>query len=89
MSSDVLCAAFGVKPTTVQGKSKLIRDMFDMYQLDPDWTLPSQIDQNPMAWMITVNGLIIDARRAPPEIQAEAYRLGLIPYMPGTDKAGE
>lgn len=54
-----------------------------MYQLDPNWTLPSLMDHNPMAWMITVNGLIIDARHAPREIQEAAYRKGLIPYIPG------
>ncbi len=27
--------------------------------------------------------LIIDARHAPPEIQTEAYRKGLILYLPG------
>jgi hypothetical protein len=53
-----------------------------MYQLDLNWTLPSQIDKNPMAWMIMVDGFIIDARHAPAEIQEEAYRRGLIPYIP-------
>ncbi len=41
------------------------------------------MDHNPMAWMITVNGLIIDARHAPRAIQEEAYRKGIIPYIPG------
>ncbi len=41
------------------------------------------MDHNPMAWMITVNGLIVDARHAPRAIQEEAYRKGIIPYIPG------
>ena len=36
-----------------------------------------------MVWMLEVDGLIIDARTAPLEFQQEAYRLGLIPYIPG------
>jgi hypothetical protein len=32
--------------------------------------------------MITVDGFIIDARYAPREIQEEALRKGLIPYLP-------
>ncbi|HEV2122682.1 MAG TPA: hypothetical protein VGW38_07905 [Chloroflexota bacterium] len=32
--------------------------------------------------MISVNGLIFDARYAPSEIQQEALRRGLIPYLP-------
>jgi len=82
MSVPDLCAAFGVKSATVGGKSKIIRDMFKMYQFDPRWSLPSKVDQNPMAWMISVNGFLLDARQAPAEIQAEAYRRGLIPSMP-------
>lgn len=39
-------------------------DMFGIFQMHPDWTLPSQIDENPMAWMIMVNGLIVDAGHA-------------------------
>jgi hypothetical protein len=33
--------------------------------------------------MIQVNGLIVDARHLPRDIQEEAYRKGLIPYIPG------
>ena len=36
-----------------------------------------------MAWMIMVDGLIVDARHVPRQIQEEAYRKGLIPYIPG------
>ena len=89
MSVAELCAAFGVKQSTVGGKSKLIRDLFKMYQFDPDWTLPSKLDNNPMVWMISVNGFLIDARYAPADIQAEAYRRGLIPYIPGKAREDE
>jgi len=89
MTVSELCTAFGVKQSTMGTKSRYIRDLFKMYQFDPNWTLPSLMDQNPVAWMITVNGFIIDARYAPPEIQAEAYRRGLIPYIPGKAKEGE
>jgi hypothetical protein len=35
-----------------------------------------------MSWLISVNGLIIDARQAPRAVQVEALRKGLIPYLP-------
>lgn len=54
----------------------------NMNRLDPDWCLPSMIDRNPMAWFIMVNGLIVDARQMPREIQEVAYKKGLIPYIP-------
>lgn len=83
MRMDDLCALMGVSKSTGANKASEIRKLFGMYQFDPTWTLPSLMDQNPMAWMIMVNGLIIDARHAPREIQEEAFRKGLIPYIPG------
>lgn len=56
--------------------------MFDMYQMDPDWSLPSLIDKNPLVWMLEVNGLIMDVRHAPREVQEIAFEKGLIPYIP-------
>lgn len=86
MRMENLCALMGVAKSTGANKAAEIRKLFGMYQFDPNWTLPSLMDQNPMAWMITVNGFIVDARHAPPEIQAEAYRKGLIPYIPGSPR---
>lgn len=77
-----IASYFGLSSSIMQTKSKQIRDLLDMYQFAPDWTLPSMVDQNPLIWMIQVNGLVIDARHAPREIQEEAFRKGLIPYIP-------
>jgi hypothetical protein len=74
--------AFGVAESTGQGKSKLIRDMLKIRTFDARWTLPSQMDRNPTAWMIEINGLIVDARYLKREFQEEAFRKGLIPYVP-------
>jgi hypothetical protein len=82
MRADELCRKIGVSQGTASAKSRQIMDMLGIYQLHPDWTLPSQMDDNPMAWMIMVNGLIVDVRYMPSAIQEEAYRKGLIPYMP-------
>jgi hypothetical protein len=81
-----LCTAFDVSQSAMAGKSGLIRKMFQMYQMDPSWTLPSKLAMNPLVWMITVNGFAIDARYAPPEIQYEAYQRGLIPFIPSGEK---
>jgi hypothetical protein len=40
-----------------------------------------------MAWMISVDGFVVDARTMPPEVQAEARRRGLIPDL-STDGMG-
>src|SRR5438552_5112770 len=77
-----IASYFGLSSSTMQAKSKQIRDLLDMYQFAPDWTLPSMVDQNPLIWMLEVNGLIIDVRHAPRAIQEEALSKGLIPYIP-------
>jgi Domain of unknown function (DUF6398) len=83
MASSEIANHFGLSPSTMQAKSKQIRDLLGMYQMDPDWTLPSKMDDNLLAWMIQVNGIVIDARHAPRWVQEEAFRKGLIPYIPG------
>jgi hypothetical protein len=83
MRLDEVCALMGVSKSTGANKAGEIRKIFDMYQFGSNWTLPSLMDENPMAWMITVNGLIVDARHVPRQIQEESFRKGLIPYIPG------
>jgi hypothetical protein len=74
---------FGVGKGSPAAKSKVIRDLFNIGLMDPDWTLPSRIASNPMVWYIMVDGLVVDARTMPLPIQIEAYNMGLIPYIPG------
>ena len=77
-----LCERIRVSQSTASNKSREIWNKLDLMQLDPDWCLPSMLEDNLLAWMIEVNGLIVDARMMPREVQEEAYRLGLIPYVP-------
>lgn len=66
------------------GASKLatIRKMMKLHQFDPDWTLPERMEDNPLVWMLQVNGFMMDVRDAPREVQEVAFRKGLIPYLP-------
>jgi hypothetical protein len=89
MTSAKIAEGFGVSQQTMQTKSKIIRDKLEIMQFDPDWCLPSRLGDNPLVWMLEVDGLVIDARSAPIEFQQEAYRLGLIPYIPGEDSPDE
>ena len=82
MRADELCQHFGLSPKTGSAKSTAILEVLKSGQMDPHWTLPSRMGDNPMAWLIQVNGLIVDARHAPREIQEEAFRRGMIPYLP-------
>jgi len=89
MTSAQIAEDFGVSQQTMLTKSTIIRDRLDLMQMDPEWCLPSLMGDNPLVWMLEVDGLIIDARTAPLEFQQEAYRLGLIPYIPGDDLSQE
>ena len=82
LRADELCAWFGLSKSTGGNKATQIKQILKIDFFDPQWTLPSRMDSNPMAWMISVNGLIVDARHLPRPIQEEAYRKGLIPYLP-------
>jgi hypothetical protein len=85
MNATDLCKAFGLSASTGAAKSKVVRDVLKMSYFDPNWCLPSLLDHNPMAWMITVNGFIVDARGMPIEIQEEAHRKGLPTFRTGAD----
>jgi hypothetical protein len=75
--------AFGVAESTGQGKSRTIREVLVIYHFDHRWTLPSRWDDNPMIWMLNdANGIMFDIREQPLELQREAYRRGMIPYVP-------
>ena len=74
---------FGIAESTGQNKSKEVRDVLKMGPLSPEWTLPSRLADNPMVWMLQINGMIIDIRQAPTELQELAYEKGLIPFVPG------
>lgn len=74
---------FGIAESTGQNKSREIRHVLKMRLLSPEWTLPSQLADNPMVWMLQINGMMIDIRKAPVELQELAYEKGLIPFIPG------
>ena len=77
-----VCAVFGVSQGTAGAKARVISDALGTRQFDPKWTLPSMIDRNPLVWMAEVNGLLVDLRHMPREIQEIAFEKGMIPYIP-------
>ena len=78
----VIYEFFGIGESTGQSKSKEIRDTLKMDWMSPEWTLPSRLANNPMVWLLQVNGLMVDIRRAPIELQQLAFEKGLIPFIP-------
>jgi hypothetical protein len=76
-----LAGLMGVGQGTAANKAKAIGTALGMSQFDADWTLPSLIDQHPLAWFIQVDGIMVDVRTMPVEIQEIAFEKGLIPYL--------
>jgi hypothetical protein len=45
------------------------------------------MDKNPLTWLVIINGLVVDVRNLPREIQEELARRGLIPFVPSEKMA--
>lgn len=77
-------AGFGVSEATGVNKSMTIRNLFKMHRFDVEWTVAGSRDKNPLAWMVMVDGLPMDARTLPRPLQEELFRRGMIPYLPSS-----
>lgn len=89
MSSAEMAKGFGVSQGTMMAKSRIIRKELGLFPLNPDWCIPAMIKDNPLVWMLDVGGFMMDIRTAPRHIQEEAYRLGLIPFIPADNQEPE
>ncbi len=87
--SEEIAEWFGVSTATMHSKARTIREGLDLIPLDPRLTLPSRMGQNPLVWMLSVNGLVMDIRDAPREAQQVAFDEGLIPYIPAGPKGAD
>jgi hypothetical protein len=81
-TADQLSEAFGVAKSTMSSKARQVRDLLQVSHFSPEFQRADVAAKNPLAWIIEVNGLAVDARRVPFEIQVEAFQRGIIPYIP-------
>ena len=82
LSGNQICTLMGIPLSTLANKAKVIRDLLRLRPLDLRYCRRDLLERHPMAWMILVNGIMVDAREMPPEIQEEARSQGLIPDIP-------
>ena len=82
LSAAQLCSIFRVSKSTGAAKAKRIEQLLKIRVMDPRWTLPIRLAENPVAWLLEFNGVVVDARSLPKELQEAAHRKGLIPYVP-------
>ena len=82
MTTSEMCATFAVGQSTASAKAAEIRRVLNLHPFDPNWSLQSLLDKNPLVWMLQINGVILDIREAPRHVQEIALGQGLIPYLP-------
>ena len=84
-----ISAGIGVPKSTLGNKAALICKTLKITRLTYDYHRKDMLAQDPLVWMIEVNGFLMDARKAPPEVQAELRRRGIIPDIdPAPDEPG-
>jgi len=82
MTMAQLAEAFGVAGSTAANKAKIVRGHLRMHLTQAQWMLPGLAHDNPLIWMLQVDGLVVDVRHMPREVQALAFAKGLIPFIP-------
>lgn len=79
LTVDQISDGIGVPKSTLGNKAASICRILRITRLTYDYHRREMLAKDPLAWMIEVNGFLMDARKAPPEVQAELRRRGIIP----------
>jgi len=82
LTAEQLSQRLGLSKSTLAAKAKRVQDLLRIVPFEPRYCRRALLADNPLVWMISVNGFLVDARTMPPEIQMEARRRGLIPDLP-------
>lgn len=82
MRAEDLAALFGVSQKTAANKARTVRDILNAGQADPNWWRPSNMEKNPFAWWVSVNGLAVDSRKLPLPVQEQLAKERIIPFVP-------
>ena len=88
LRTDEIASGFGVAKGTASAKGTAVTKALDLMQLDPRFCIGSLVDNNPLIWILSVNGFMVDVRNMPREVQEIAFEKGMIPYIPA-DRSGE
>ena len=60
---------FGTKNSTVSNKAREIKDMFDMWYFNPEFSTQRMAESNPFSQMVMVDGLIVPIDTLPDDLQ--------------------
>lgn len=87
ISADAIAQQFGVAKSTAAAKATRIETVLGLKAFEPELSRRVIVDHHPLAWLICVDGFVVDARSLPVALQEQAQRQGLIPFVPGDASA--
>jgi hypothetical protein len=76
LTAKQLAEALGVVQTTMANKAGIINRLLDIGIFEPDLTRVATIEQHPMAWLVDVDGFIVDARTFPTSCRTKPAVVG-------------
>lgn len=82
-----MCDRLGMGRSTGVAKGGEVIAALKIRPLDSKWLHPEVLANDPQAWLIDAGGMIVDARQLPLDLQQQAFRLGLIPFVPSEDSS--
>ncbi|GAA0117027.1 DUF6398 domain-containing protein [Clostridium senegalense] len=80
-----LFSIFNVSSSSITKRYNEICEILNITLLDIKWTLPSNIEKNPLTWLINLDGFITDIRYSSKNIQEKALEKKLFDYIPNCD----
>ena len=81
LTAKQLAERLGVVQTTMANKAGLINRTLGIGIFEPELTRIAMLEQHPMAWIVEVDGFLVDARMLSDDLQDQARRRGLIPDL--------
>lgn len=84
MRFDELSRLTGVSKSALATKARLIMNLLRIMPFEPNYCRQEILVRNPFAWMVEVDGIRVDARSLPVEVEVDLTRCGLIPETPAS-----
>ncbi|MHB8289546.1 MAG: DUF6398 domain-containing protein [Acidimicrobiales bacterium] len=81
--ADELAALTGVAKSTMANKAALIRRTLRLGPIEPELCRRDLLARHPYAWLVKIDGFIVDVCALPQPLQDDARRRDLVPSWPG------
>ena len=87
LTAEELSAPFGVAKSMAGNKAAEVRKLLKIGRWTSEWMLPSIVEERPFVWFVEYNGMVVDARVLPLDLQIFCAKKGWIPYVPALKDA--